>query len=991
MAGAHDVPRPQYNDPLQLFHELMPRRVRRMLLVGSRYDFFLLWEDGQLSQHLLSEWVHIHLTNTSWITVVSTAEDALAACRGGRIDLVVVTPHVRDMKPAPLGRLLLDENPDLTVVPLAFDDTELTALLADPDVGRLQRPFLWQGDFRLLLGIVQSLEDRWNVGPDTQSIGVSVVILIEDGVHYYSSFLPMVYHQLHQQSQRVIAEGTSLHHKIMRLRARPKILHCVTFEEARDHLERFRPYVLGVIADVNFPREGRDDPQAGIEFARLARRGSPGIPIMLQTNEPGLLSMAESLQAAIVLKRSPRLLEDVGRFMRESFGFGPFIFQDDRGASIGQAADLRELEQQVAAAPADAIIRHAARNHFSTWLRARTEFRLAEALRATNASDFDSHEDVREFLVDSIRQFREGRQAGAVTEFDPTEFNPRMSFARLGGGSLGGKARGLAFVRSLIHRYDVRRPFPKVRIFVPAGLVLATEVFDRFLDDNGLLDFAVHEQDDRKVEERFLAAQMPKDVLDALRRFLEFVHYPLAVRSSSLLEDSQDFSLTGAYETYMVANHHADVDVRLRQTVLAIKRVYASMFATPVKQTFYASPYRLEEEKMAVILQRLVGSTHDGRCYPDLSGVARSHNFYPIEPMKAEDGIARIALGLGETVVRGEKAVSFCPRHPDRPIHFSTTKEILATSQRAFYALDLDEASSDDATPILKQYGLQVAIADGKMRLAGSVFSPENDVVYDGVGRPGVPLVTFAPTLKQHAIPLAEILCVLLDVGQRALNMPVEIEFAVNVPETVDEPLEFALLQIRPFALHDGRAPVDLDSVSNRPTLCRSRLVLGHGVIDDIRDIVVVDRDRFDRARSVETAKRIGEINSRLTRDGTPFVLIGVGRWGSADPWLGIPVTWPQINGARVIVESDFKDVPSTPSQGSHFFQNITSSGVGYFTVGGADDVGDVDWNWLANTPAIEDLGLVRHVRLERPLTVMMDGQRGHGVILTALPGVERT
>lgn len=981
--SGREVRPPEYDDPLQGFRELMPRRVRRMLLVGSRYDFFVLWEDGQLSQLLLSEWLHAHLSNTKWITLALSGAEALGACREEELDLVIVTPHIRDMDALELGRQLRAAHPELPVVPLAFDSQELAAFRSQPDIARFERPFLWQGDFRLLLGIVQSLEDRWNVAPDTASVGVSVIILIEDSVHYYSSYLPMIYETLRRQSQRVIAEGTSLHHKIMRLRARPKILHCTTYEEALGHFRTQRAHLLGIISDVKFPRGGVEDRDAGLDFARMVRAEMPDLPILLQTKEPALRRQAEEIKAAMVLKGSPTVLEELGQFMRGSFGFGSFVFVED-GQKIAEAEDLRQLEQLLQIVPLDVVLRHAESNHFSTWLKARTEFGLAETLRDAQVSDFPTGEAVRDYLVTSLREFRHGRQSGSIADFDPAEFNPTMSFARIGEGSLGGKARGLGFVRTLLHRYQVRKRFPEVEIQVPAAVVLATHVFDQFLEENGLREFAMEEQDDAAIERRFIEARLPADVFRQLTQFLDLVDYPLAVRSSSLLEDSQNFSLTGVYRTYMVPNSHPDREVRLKQVVNAVKRVYASTFFQNVKSCFRPAPYRLEEEKMAVIIQRVVGSRHGNRFYPDFSGTVRSHNFYPTPPLKHEDGIARLALGLGEEVVSGEKAVSFSPKYPQHPIQFSTPAQILENSQTEFFALELEgpESRPDPAAELkLARLGLAAAIEDDMLAWSGSVYSPENDAVYDGVGRPGVPLVTFFPVLKQGLFPLAEILRVLMDVGARAMNMPVEIEFAANLSPPPGQKREVAFLQLRPFTIASRPENLVLDDLDVARVLCASTLVLGHGVVDDVRDIVVVDRDRFDRSHSLVAAQEVADLNARLVSAGTRYLLIGVGRWGSADPWLGIPIAWPQINGARVIVESDFKDMHTTPSQGSHFFQNLTTSGTGYFTVGGANQVGYVDWEWLAARPAEVELTFVRHLRLEKPLRIVMDGHKGHGVI----------
>lgn len=973
----------RYSDPLHQFRELMPRRVRRVLLAGSRYDLFLLWEDGQLSEQILSEWIHHHLSSTSWVTHAASADEAIRAVEAQDFDLVLITPHLRDAHPIALGLQIQERRPSVPVVPLAFDEQELTLLQEHPGTARLERPYLWQGDFQLLLGIVQSIEDRWNVGPDTESVGVSVVLVIEDSVDYYSMYLPLVYHEITRQSESVLAEGTNLHHKIMRLRARPKILHCVTYEEAIKCFRRYEPHILGVLSDVRFPRAGRPDPMAGVEFARMVRRHDDDMPILLQTRELDLAAMAEELKARVLLKDSPTLLEDLRRFLREHFGFGPFIFRDDERNELARARDLRDFEDKLNTVPLPSIRRHAQKNHFSTWLKARTEFDLAATLRDIDASEFEDDGELRDFLRDSVRSFRQGRIRGQVTIFNERLFDPTCSFARIGSGSMGGKARGLGFVRDQLENYGISDRFAKVHVHVPAGVVLSTDVFDRFIAENDLLDFALQEERDAEIERRFVASRLPDAVYGHLLEVISVMDGPLAVRSSSLLEDSQRFSLTGIYRTYMVPNSHPDQDVRVKQLMTAIKRVYASTYLKIAKDCLRASPYVAEEERMAVIIQRVTGTRHGDRFYPDFAGVARSHNAYPTPPMSADDGIARVALGLGETVVRGDKAVSFSPRFPRHPVQFNSLDEILTNAQTEFFALTLDDESSDADPKVelqLSRYPIEVALKDGKLNQIGSTWSQENERIIEGVGRPGVPIVTFAPVLNHSTFPLADILRVLLEMGKRVMNMPVEIEFACNIPSSGTA--EFAFLQMRPCAAHTGSFDVDLDAIAPERALCVSRMVLGGGRVLDVQDIVYVDKDSLDRSQNTKVARAIGEMNTRLIREGRRYLLVGPGRWGSADPWLGIPVHWSQIAYARAIVEAEFDDLPTAPSQGSHFFQNLASSGVGYFSTHAAKRTGIVDWDWLRAQPAALSVGGVHWIQLDAPLELIMDATRGHGAIL---------
>jgi hypothetical protein len=787
-----------------------------------------------------------------------------------------------------------------------------------------------------------------------------------------------MYTEIINHSQSLISESVNVAHKILRMRARPKILLCTTFEEAWGYFSRYTEDVLGVISDIEFPHEGQLDPLAGAEFARKVRSAYGDIPVLLQSSSPETAAVAREVGAAFLLKGSPTLLEDLRHFIVENFAFGDFVFFLPDGRQVGRARNLLELLDLLHTVPAESIAYHAERNDFSRWLKARTEFHLAHHLRPRTSADFASVEERRNFLIDEINAYRREQTRESVSDFDPSSFDPENSFARIGGGSLGGKARALAFVRHLLRDFGVVDRFEAMQITVPPCLVLGTHIFDRFLDENDLRYFAMASDDDAEIERRFAAATLPAEVEDRLAGYLASVRYPLAVRSSSLLEDSQYQPLAGVYKTYMLPNNHADDGVRLQQLVQAVKRVFASTFLTYAKNYFKVTPYRLEEEKMAVIIQKMVGSEHGSRFYPAFAGVARSHNFYPSGPAAAEDGVVVMALGLGRTVVDGGRALAFSPKHPQHLPNFSTVEDMLANSQRDFVALALD--SGEEVAE--KHYPLAVAEADGTLAWVGSTYSPENDAVYDGVSRPGVRLVSFAPILKQKTLPLALVFERLLELGRWGMNTEVEIEFAVELSTDPATPTEFAFLQLRPMALSREAAELDTEDVEPGQVLVRSSSVLGNGRFAHLRDLVVVDFERFDRSRTAEIAAEVARLNGELVAQGVQYILVGLGRWGSADPWLGIPVTWEQISGARVIVESGLKDISVTPSQGSHFFQNLTSFRVGYFTVNPEEGEGLVDWDWLAAQPAMKETGYVRRLHFEQPLVVTINGKRQRGVIV---------
>jgi CheY-like chemotaxis protein len=987
----------QYLDPLwiehgygtrfQGFQNLMRRRIRDVLLVSSLYDLYLFEEDGRLYELIRNEYQGLHLTHSPELTRVSSGKEAIALAREERrFDLIITTLHIEDMTALTLARMVRESGLDIPVILLAYDNRELKDLQTHHDTSVFDRVFIWQGDFRLIIGIVKHLEDRMNVDHDTRIVGVQSVILIEDNVRFYSSFLPIIYTEILNQSQRLISEGINLSHKYLRMRARPKILLCTNYEEAWEYYTRYEDFILGIISDIDFPRNGVEDPRAGLEFSRQVKARYPDIPILLQSMTPDHETEAREVGASFALKDSPLLLHELRQFMAHYFSFGDFVFRTAEGVEVGRACDLKSLEDQLHFVPEESLRYHAERNHFSNWLKARTEFWLAHKLRPRKVTDFPSVEAMRLDLISSLSQYRKMQQRGLISDFSKDTFDPATSFARIGGGSLGGKARGLGFVNILINNYHVRDRFEGIKVEVPPAVVLGTEVFDRFVDENRLRDFAINCTDDAEITKRFLAARsFPEEVLGDLAAFLDLVPGPLAVRSSSLLEDSQYHPFAGVYATYMIPNNHPDSFLRLSQLVNAIKRVYASTFYNGAKDYMKVTAFRLEEEKMAVIIQRMVGAQHGNRFYPHFSGVAKSHNFYPVSPQKASDGIVSVGLGLGKWVVDGGLCLRFCPRYPNHIIQFFSASEALRNSQREFFALDLnapplDGSKTTDA--LLSRFGLEVAEADETLNYVGSTFSQENDALYDGLSRKGIRVVSFAPILRNRIFPLPKIIDLLLDMGTWGMGTPIEIEFAVDLSGRPGAPHEFGLLQMRPLVVSREIEELNVEGFEKEKLLCYSDEALGHGAMRDIYDIVMVDIGQFDRSRSQDVAHDVAVFNEKLVAQGIPFVLIGVGRWGSLDPWLGIPVRWNQISGARAIVESGFKDVSVDPSQGSHFFHNITSFNVGYFTVDYSTGQGFIDWEWLQNQPSEEETGLVRHVRLARPLVVKLNGHQSKGVIL---------
>jgi CheY-like chemotaxis protein len=966
------------------FENLMPFRVQDILLVSSLYDSFILREDGRLNELLVGESLELNLQQIPGITHVSSGAEALARWEP-RFNLIVTNLELGDMHAAQLARKVKESGLDVPVVVLAYDYLEIKNFLSRNPSTDIERIFLWQGNIRILISIVKFIEDLKNVEHDTTNVGVPVILVVEDDIRYYSSFLPVIYTELITQSRRLLREGINVAHKLMRMRARPKILLASSYEEAEACISKYHNHLLGVVSDVEFPRAGELRAEAGFELVRTIRGLVPDAPIVLQSSRAEFKARAHAEGCSFLRKRSPTLLRDLRRLLADQFAFGDFVFRRPDHSEVARANDLNGLEELLQSVPCESIAYHAQSNHFSRWMRARTEFALAQRLRPRKVSDFPTVEHLRRELIDSIAEYRVEQSQGLIGDFDAGTLKSGDSFfLRIGGGSLGGKARGLAFVRQLLHNRRMAKRFAGVRIAVPPTVVLSTDIFDRFLTENNLLDFAMHATDDAEIDQRFLAASLPSFVRENLITYLGEANYPLAVRSSSLLEDSQYQPFTGVYETYMLSNQHPDLDVRLQELMEAIKLVYASTFHQHAKAYVRATPYRLEEEKMAVILQEVIGARHQQRFYPNVSGVVRSHNFYPIMPARAQDGIAAVALGMGREVVDGGKCLTFCPRFPKNILQFSSVEDILANSQSEFWALHLQhlEGQKDPRADLREsRFGLDVAEADGTLNFVGSTYSNDNNAVYDGLSRPGVRVVSFAPILKHSVFPLADILVQLSTIAENAFARPVEIEFAVRLPQVSDETADFGFLQIRPLVLSREGQELRIDDVDPSRLLCQSSQVLGGGRIADLRDVVVVDFHRFERSRSQQVARAVAHLNAKLTDEGFPYLLIGVGRWGSNDPWLGIPVEWDEISGARIIVEAGFRDFRVTPSQGSHFFQNLTAFQTGYFTVNPDAGEGFVDWEWLGTKPALDERDCVRHLRFQAPLVAVMNSRTGKGVI----------
>ena len=966
--------------------DLMRFRVQNILFVSSLYESFIMSEDGQLNELILSKFLDLNLSQAPNLTRVSNGAEALALAKEQPFDVIITSLQLGDMNAVQLVRHVRSAGLDLPVLVLAYDHRELKDFEGRHGFSELERVFIWQGDARILLAMVKLWEDEVNVESDS-TLGVPVLLVVEDSVRFYSSFLPMIYSEVMKLSQSIFSEGVNLYQRLLRMRARPKILLATTFQEAWSYFTTYQSNVMGVISDIQLPRERGGDvsPSAGLELAQRIREARPDIPILLQSSNPEFRETAEAVASGFLLKGSPVMLDEIRQYLTDHSFFGDFVFRvGGNGEEVDRAGDLRSLLEKLETVPAESIGYHAARHDFSSWLRARGEFALAYRLRPRQVSDYASLEDLREDLIRSIGDYRREQSRSTVADYDPDVLSFAGGIMRIGGGSIGGKGRGLAFATRLVDRFGLENRFPGVRIYVPPAVILGTDVFNEFLDGNGLRALSLRSEDEGDMAQRFAEARFPWPARQQLASFLFASAHPLAVRSSSLLEDSPFQPFAGIFETLMLPNNHPDPAVRLEELIRAIKAVYASTFSRHSKTFLEATPYRLEEEAMAVIVQKLVGQDRKGLFFPDLGGVARSFNYYPTPPMTSADGIAAVALGLGKTVVEGSPCFRFCPSFPRHNVEFSTVEDMVNNSQRDFWALrmgtnqEVEEGQEDGR---LIRAPLSVAEEHGVLKWVGSTFSRENNVVYDGLSREGIRLVSMAPILKLDLFPLADILGELLELGAAGTSSPVEIEFAVNLATPPHQPKEFALLQLRPLAANRELDAIELEEVPKTGLICESPAALGHGHLDEIFDMIVVDKHRFERAQSQECAVAVSQLNGRLTQADRPYILVGVGRWGSTHSWLGIPVRWADISGAQVIVEAGFKDFRVTPSQGTHFFQNLTSLNIGYFTVNQDIGEGFVDWEWLAKQPAADEIGCVRHLSFDDPVLVTMNGTIQKGII----------
>ncbi len=961
----------------------MKYRVTEILLISTPYDGFVLEEDGQLSEQIYNQFADLNLPIIPRIEKVSSQEEAFEALGRRTFHLIITMSRVSDLSSFEFERALREACPDIPIVMLSYDRFTEDMIAKIRRASCIDRIFYWSGDSKILLAIIKYIEDKQNVEADIRQ-GVQVILLVDDSPAYYSQILPIIYTEILTQTRYLVRHAMNISHGLLRVRLRPKILLAQTFEEATAIILRYRHNLLGVISDVSFPRAGAMDPGAGIELAHRVREMYSDFPFVLASEQIENAARAKEINVHFLNKNSSNLLHELRGFILENYGFGSFIFRYPDGRVIAEATDITNFERILRDLPDESLYYHASHNHFSRWFRARAEVEVADKLRYIDAAEFGSVADIREYILEVLKGYFQRYQSGVILDFEGlTKKDMENAFIRLGSGSLGGKARGIAFINSLIAKALLTDKYEDIRVKVPRSFVICSDVYEQFLEENNLYEFTASTRDEAEIARVFLAAELPAAIGKNLAVLTKYLSSPLAVRSSSILEDSRVLPFAGIYKTYVVPNSHEDQEVRLKQLADAVKLVFASVFyAAPVQYAKNAG-IRIEEEKMAVLIQELVGERYGDMYYPVISGVAQSYNFYPYQPMKPEEGTVSLALGLGKAIVDGEQVYRFSPAHPQLNPPYAKPAEYFRKSQRFFYAVDLKSTAdaalcADDDYNYVKLPVAQ-AEADDTLAFVGSTYSAEDDYIYDGADRQGPKLVTFAPILKHNLLPLTGIVKDLLRLGRQSFGADVEIEFAVNFPKNKTAPKEFYFLQIRPMVGGSEADQVRLDD--DREALCYSDHTVGNGFYEDIRDIIFVDPQAFELKDSVDIAAEIGALNERLFREGRRCLLIGFGRMGTSDRWLGIPLAWSQMSQARVIVEVDRQELHPEPSLGSHFFHNLTATKMGYFHIGYNSGAAGLDWDWLLSLPVLERAGRAKLVRREEPFLVKIDGRSFRGVV----------
>ena len=969
------------------FATLMTKRIYNILLIANPYDAFMLEDDGRIEEKIFMEYAALSMRYPPSFTLVSTYEDALQELEARPMDLIICMPGTGDNESFNVARSIKAQYEHIPMVILTPFSHGITKRMANEDLSAFEYIFCWLGNTDVLLSIIKLIEDKMTLEHDVKEVGVQLLLLVEDGIRFYSSILPNLYKFVLKQSQAFATEALNAHQSNLRMRGRPKIALARTYEEATEIYNKYKDNILGVITDVRYPLvEGQPkDPLAGIKLCGYIRKQDPFVPLIIQSAESVNNLYAKKFRAAFVDKNSKKMDVDLRHIMREKCGFGDFIFRNPvTHEQIARVRNLRELQDILFALPTESFLYHISRNHMSRWLYSRAIFPIAEALRPItwdSLQDVDAH---RQIIFDAIVKYRKMKNQGVVAIFKRDRFDSYSNFARIGEGSLGGKGRGLAFIDNFLKRHQEFEEFDNARVMIPKTLVLCTDIFDEFMESNGLYEVALSDAEDDVILRYFLKAKLPDRLVEDFFTFFDVVKSPIAIRSSSLLEDSHYQPFAGIYSTYMIP-YRDDKYEMLRMLSDAIKGVYASVYFRDSKAYMQATSNVIDTEKMAVILQEVVGKQYGNHYYPSMSGVGRSLNYYPLGDEKPEEGTVSLALGLGKYIVDGGLTLRFSPYHPNHVLQTSEMEMALRETQTQFYALDVTNNGQDfsinDGFNLLKLH-VSEADKDGSLNYIASTYDPYDQCIYDGIYPGGRKVITFANILQHEVFPLAKILQLSLKYGEEEMRRPVEIEFAANLSHEKENQGTFYLLQIRPIVDSKENLDEDLTTIDEDSLLLKSNNSLGHGIMTDLLDVVYVKTDGYSPQNNQEIAWDIEKLNRDFLNAGKNYILIGPGRWGSSDTWLGIPVKWPHISAARIIVEAGLTNYRVDPSQGTHFFQNLTSFGVGYFTINAYMNDGIYRQDFLNAQPAVQETKYLRHVHFEQPVVVKMDGKKKLGVAI---------
>ena len=974
-----------------IFQELMPVKIKEVLLVATLYDSYTIVREGQFSDKIFGEYLQLNLYAAPRFTSVNTTEDALLTLEHRDFDLIIVMAGLDKDAAVETSRAIGKLRPRIPLLLLANNNSDLRYFQAEMrKFDFIDRIFVWNGNSNVFLAMIKYIEDKKNVARDTQNGNVRVVLLVEDSIQYYSRYLPMLYTTIMTQTQILVQEDAKDElHKILKMRARPKVILVDNYEDAVKIINSYRRYMLCVISDVKFEKDGREDGDAGIELLKFAKGTLKyPIPVLLQSQEIANAQRARAIDADFIDKNSESLSMDILNFLYRRLGFGSFVFKGMDGKPITEAANLNEFQEKFRDIPAEALLYHGKRNSFSTWLMARGEINMAELLRPVKTEDFGSAEDLRRFCLDVFKTVRFEKLKGTIVNFDPALATSNRLISRMAKGSLGGKGRGIAFICNFIENIDFQKLIPEMNIRIPATAVIGALEFDKFVETNNLYDDIYSLNDYESIRQHFLDSEFDNKIKDRLMQYVKQMNKPLAVRSSGLFEDSLLQPFSGVYATYLIPNNHPDIEVRYNQLETAVKLVYSSIFTESAQAYFDAIHYKIEEEKMAVVIQEVVGQDYNNKYYPTISGVAQSYNYYPISYMKPEDGFSVAAVGLGMYVVGGENSFRFCPKYPN--INPTSIGDLLRDSQKSFYAIDLsvpdiDLVSGGEESGIRK-FRIKEAEEDGTLDHAASTYSMENDDLIPGIQGKGPRIIDFANILKYKYMPLTDTLVLLLKLFKEAMGSPVEIEYAIDLDTKENGLPTFYLLQIKPLIRVEQQVDIDVGQFNQNGLFMYAERGMGNGIIEHVRDVVYVDPATFDKTKTRQMATEISKLNHYFDKEDKEYILVGPGRWGSRDPFTGIPVLWAHISKARVIVEMGLPNFPLDASLGSHFFHNVTSMNVGYFSIPHNATDAKLNMDILRNQKLVNETEFIKHIEFEKPLVVLMNGKERRALIHAGEP-----